>query len=89
MLIRRHGLQVAFAPKPLTLGDLRHALAVEIGTDDLNPENITDPEFILSACAGLIVFGKGNQERVTEQRMLVYLVHETTQQYLDKTRNRW
>lgn len=78
---------IAFSPSTLTLGGLQHAIAAEIGTTELNNDNVTDPEIILSTCAGLITL-----QRTTNLHgpvVTVHLVHETTQAYLTKTKDRW
>jgi hypothetical protein len=78
---------VAFAPSTLTLAELQHALAVEPGADELDFDNITAPEVILSACAGLITVRQGNRAR--ELTDFVYLVHQTTRRYIVRNINRW
>lgn len=79
---------VAFSRKPLTIQQLQHALAVEIGTKTLDEENITDETVIPSACVGLISIQTGHRWHNESQRE-VTLVHETTQAYFNQTRQRW
>lgn len=45
---------ITFALRPLTLKELQHALAVELGESSLDEENIPDEASILSVCFGLI-----------------------------------
>ncbi|KAJ7336844.1 hypothetical protein DFH08DRAFT_749106, partial [Mycena albidolilacea] len=66
---------VANAKRPLTIGELQTALAVEPGAKSLNEDNILKIEVILGTCAGLVL--------VDEQLSVVRLVHDTAQQYLD------
>ncbi|KAJ7024967.1 ankyrin repeat-containing domain protein [Mycena alexandri] len=66
---------VANAKRPLTVEELRVALAVEPGTQQLDKENFMTIKRILSVCAGLVI--------VDEQLSVVRLVHYTTQEYLD------
>ncbi|KAJ6594778.1 hypothetical protein B0H19DRAFT_975013, partial [Mycena capillaripes] len=65
---------VANAKRPLTVLELRTALAIEPDTKALDEDNVLDIDIILSVCAGLIV--------VDEQVSVVRLVHYTTQEYL-------
>jgi ankyrin repeat protein len=78
---------VAFSPSTLTLGGLQHALAAEVGNEELNSENVTEPEIILSTCAGLLTLQHKTYSRTSV--ITVHLVHETTQAYLNKTKDRW
>jgi ankyrin repeat protein len=78
---------VAFSHVRLTLGALQHALAVEIGSDVLSLDNITEPETILSTCAGLLTLQHTTQLEISVTT--VHLVHETTQAYLSKKKDRW
>ena len=65
---------ISHAERPLTIDELRHALAVEIGATDLNPENICPQDMILRSCLGLVVVDKGTST--------VRLIHYTLQEYL-------
>ncbi|KAF8206616.1 ankyrin repeat-containing domain protein [Mycena galopus ATCC 62051] len=67
---------VANAKRPLSVEELRVALAVEPGTQQLDKENLLKIEIILGVCAGLVIVDKGSS--------VVRLVHYTTQEYLDK-----
>ncbi|KAJ7291119.1 ankyrin repeat-containing domain protein [Mycena rebaudengoi] len=66
---------VTKAMQPLTVTELREALAVEWGTKKLDPEKRPEMKIILSVCAGLVI--------VDEQGSVVRLVHATTQEYFD------
>jgi ankyrin repeat protein len=74
---------VAFSSAPLIVQELQHALAIEPGNNDLNFDNITKLEIILSTCAGLITIQNQWRGRT------IHLVHETTQEYFDRTREKW
>jgi len=65
---------ISHAERPLTIDELRHALAVEIGTTDLNPENICPQDIVLRSCLGLVV--------VDKRGSTVRLIHYTLQGYL-------
>ena len=72
---------LAFAKIPMTVDELRHALALEWEEDEeppveLNRENILDIPDIVDVCAGLVL--------VEEQSSIVRLVHSTTQEYLNQ-----
>jgi ankyrin repeat protein len=75
---------VAISSAPLTVEELQHALAIELGKISLNFDNITKFEIVLSTCAGLITI----QKEYWERRKTVHLVHETTQYYLLETREK-
>ncbi|KAJ7159603.1 ankyrin repeat-containing domain protein [Mycena filopes] len=67
---------VANAQRPLRVSDVRLALAIEPGTQQLDDDNILDIELILAVCAGLLI--------VDEQLDVVRLAHYTTQEYFDR-----
>jgi ankyrin repeat protein len=77
--LAKHTLSwVVFSDKPLTTSELQHALAIEPGKSDLNFNNITKLDIIVSACAGLMSLEK-RHDIVT-----VHLVHETTRAYFEE-----
>ena len=64
--------------KALQTEELCHALGVEIGSADLNPENITELQIVLASCLGLVT--------VEMSLSTVRLVHFTLQEYLSVIR---
>ncbi|KAJ7444032.1 ankyrin repeat-containing domain protein [Mycena latifolia] len=66
---------VAYAKRPLSVAELREALAIEPGTTTLDADNLMDMNIVLSVCAGLII--------VDEAMSVVRLIHFTTQRYFD------
>ncbi|KAF6821760.1 ankyrin repeat protein [Colletotrichum plurivorum] len=72
---------IVCSKRPLTTSELQHALAIEKGTDDIDQENIPAIEDIVSVCAGLVT--------VDEESRIIRLVHYTTQEYFERTQNRW
>ncbi|RFU81377.1 ankyrin repeat [Trichoderma arundinaceum] len=60
---------------------LQHAIAVEKGDLELNTENISEIEDMVSVCAGLVI--------VDEESDVVRLVHYTTQEYFERTQKSW
>ena len=66
--------------RPLTTGELQHALAIEIEEPDLCQSNIPDIEEVVSRCAGLVI--------VDQQSQVVRLVHYSAQEYFEHTRSR-
>jgi ankyrin repeat protein len=66
---------VVNARRPLTVAELRVALAVEPGAQELDDDNLLDIEIILAVCAGLVI--------VDEQLSVVRLVHYTAQEYFE------
>ena len=72
---------ITYAQRPLTTGELCHALAVETGESELDPDNIPDVEDMLSVCAGLVIIDKESH--------IIRLVHYTTQKYFERIRESW
>jgi len=67
---------VSHAERPLGIDELRHALAVEIDSADLDPENIQPQNTVLGSCLGLAV--------VDAETSTVRLIHYTLQEYLSR-----
>jgi len=65
---------ICHSERPLQVDELCHALAVEIGEGDLDPENIPSIDTLLDYCQGLI--------RVDTEALTVRLIHYTVQEYL-------
>jgi len=65
---------VSHAERPLEPNELLHALAIEIGSPDLNSDNIPSIGILLACCQGLIVIDK--------EASTVRLIHFTLQEYL-------
>lgn len=67
---------VFHAGRPLTVPELQHALAVELGDTTLDVDSIPDEDLMISVCAGIVsVQGDSNT---------VGLVHSTTQEYFER-----
>ncbi|VUC20102.1 unnamed protein product [Clonostachys rosea] len=67
--------------RPLTTAELRHALAVEPGDEDLDEDGLYETELMVSVCAGLVTINEENNQ--------IRLVHYTTQSYFERTRIAW
>ena len=65
---------VCHSERPLQVDELCHALAVEIGETDFDPENVPAIGSLLDCCQGLIT--------VDAEASTVRLIHYTVQQYL-------
>ncbi|KAK3995944.1 hypothetical protein QBC44DRAFT_386935 [Cladorrhinum sp. PSN332] len=65
---------LTFAKRELTTQELRHALAVETGEHDVDPDNLPDMQDLVSACLGLAV--------VDSKTDVIRLVHYTAYEYL-------
>ena len=65
---------VCHSERPLQVDELCHALAVEIGATDFDPENIPSIGTLLQCCQGLITIDK--------EASTVRLIHYTVQEYL-------
>ena len=72
---------ITYAERPLKTWELCHALAVELGKEELDQENIDDVDDIVSFCAGLVT--------VDEESNIIRLVHYTTQEYFERVRETW
>ncbi|KAJ3454410.1 hypothetical protein MRS44_018304 [Fusarium solani] len=72
---------ITCAKRPLTTVELQHALAVEVGEMELDKDNLPGIECMVLVCAGLVTNDK--------QSGTIRLVHYTTQQYFDKSRETW
>ncbi|RBA14494.1 hypothetical protein FPRO05_03286 [Fusarium proliferatum] len=69
------------ALRPLTVEELRHALAVEVGKAELNRDALPETSIILQVCVGLVTVGESDG--------IIRLVHYTTQEYFEKTKKTW
>ena len=65
---------VLYSERPLRVEELRHALGVEIGSADLDLENVPALRTVVASCLGLIT--------VEASSYTVRLVHFTLQEYL-------
>jgi len=65
---------VSHSERPLRADELCQALAVEIGSADLDPENAPSMGTLLNCCQGLLV--------MDEEASTVHLIHPTLQEYL-------
>jgi ankyrin repeat protein len=72
---------IPYVQRQLTTGELCHDLAVVLGEEDLDEDNLLDVEDIVSVCAGLVT--------VDEESNIIRLVHYTTQEYFERTREKW
>jgi len=74
-------LWITCVTRPLSTGELQHALAVEVDQEDFDETNQPDVEDIISVCAGLVTVDEGSR--------IVRLIHYTTQEYFDRTKKSW
>ena len=65
---------LSHSERPLHPDEISHALAVEIGSTDLNPERIPSVETLLSTCLGFIV--------IDRETSAVHLIHFALREYL-------
>ncbi|KAF7885212.1 hypothetical protein EAF00_011030 [Botryotinia globosa] len=72
---------ITFAKRPLTTAEVQEAIAVEIDETELDQENFTEISTMISVCAGLVT--------VDEESKIIRLVHYTTQEYFERTRDNW
>ena len=76
-LAKRVLLWIVCAKRPLTTGELRHALAVEPSTSSLDMRSLYTLKDIVSSCLGLVT--------VDQDSNIIRLVHYTTQEYFQRT----
>lgn len=69
---------ISFTLRPLTVTELRQALAVELGSREMDKSGLPALTRLVSVCAGLVA--------VDRQSQVIRLVHETTQDYFAKNR---
>ena len=62
------------AERPLKVDEMCHALGVEIGSPDLDTDNVPSIETVLACCQGLV--------SVDREASMVRLIHFTLQEYL-------
>ncbi|KAF5630756.1 purine and uridine phosphorylase [Fusarium tjaetaba] len=72
---------ITCAKRPLTVEELRHALAVEVGTDEVDMAALHDTSLMVHVCIGLVT--------IDESDGIIRLAHYTTQEYFEKTQTTW
>ncbi|SCO09473.1 related to ankyrin [Fusarium fujikuroi] len=72
---------ITCARRVLKTSELQHALAVEENDLELNKENIPQIDDMVSVCSGLVT--------VDDNSGVIRLVHYTTQEYLERSRDQW
>jgi hypothetical protein len=68
---------ITCAKRPLSALELQHALAVEVDELEVDEENLTQIEDMVSVCARLVT--------VDKESNIIRLIHYTTQEYLEWT----
>ena len=66
---------IIFALRPLTVLELRHALAIEVDQKNVDLEALVEEEILISICAGLVT--------LDQKSGIIRLVHYTTQEYFE------
>lgn len=72
---------IIHAQRPLTTGEICHALAVQPNEKELDLDNLLEVEDIISVCAGLVT--------VDEESNIIRLVHYTAQEYFEQVQEEW
>ncbi|KAK2785207.1 hypothetical protein FQN52_008544 [Onygenales sp. PD_12] len=72
---------ITFAKRPLTVSELQHALAIRVGKLDLDEGDLPHIETMTSVCSGLAT--------VDNESNIIRPVHYTTQEYFERTWERW
>ncbi len=69
------------AKRAITVPEVQHALAVEVGKTELDEENLPEMEDMVLACSGLVT--------VDKESFVIRLVHYTTQEYFERPQKDW
>ena len=77
-LAKRTLMWISCAKRPLSIIELQHALAIEPGDKEIDPESIPDEDSIVEVCTGLVA--------IDRESRTIRLVHYTTQDYLARVR---
>lgn len=72
---------IVCARRPLSVSELQHALAVELGKIELDLGKLSPVKIMTSVCAGLVI--------VDENTRIVRLVHYTAQEYFEQRKEQW
>jgi len=72
---------ITCAKRPLKKKELQHALSVEIGDTRLAEDNLIPPERMVSVSAGLVTIDEGSG--------IIRLIHYTTQEYLERIKDKF
>ncbi|KAK2811432.1 hypothetical protein FQN50_002055 [Emmonsiellopsis sp. PD_5] len=81
ILQRVDGMFLFYARRRLSVEELQYALAVKPNTTYLNQDFIPSARIIKSSCAGLVTIDTTSK--------VVRLVHHTTQEYFNQTKEKW
>ena len=66
---------IYFACSPLTIAEIKHALAVEENDTELDPDGIPEEDQLISSCVGMVV--------INAESGIIGFVHFTVQEYFD------
>ncbi|KAK4079824.1 hypothetical protein Trihar35433_929 [Trichoderma harzianum] len=80
-LAKRILIWITRAQRPLSIVEIRHALAVRENMLKFDLKYMPDMEFLTSVCAGLVT--------IDESSEIIRLVHYTTQEFLQQTHEEW
>lgn len=72
---------ILFSKRPLSLLEIQHALAIEIGESEFDDTNLIDIEQLVSVCIGLV--------KVDTESNSLKFVHYTTKEYLERKLHQW
>ncbi|KAK5957089.1 hypothetical protein OHC33_001458 [Knufia fluminis] len=72
---------VVFSQRTLTLEEVRHALGIETGMDDIDDDDLDDVQDLLDSCAGLLT--------LDEEGDTLRVAHSTTQTFFEGLSDPW
>ena len=72
---------ITYTNRQLTVMELQHALAIEVGEFELDEENFCEIEEMVSVCAGLVT--------IDPETDVIRLAHYTTQEYFERIQPLW
>ena len=69
---------ISFALRPLTVTEMRHAMAVQPNQTHIDEDDLIEDEILVSVCAGLVI--------IDQESKVIRLIHYTTQEYFERNR---
>ncbi|KAJ7582149.1 ankyrin repeat-containing domain protein [Mycena floridula] len=71
---------LVYAKRPLSMLELRHALAISLESTEMDPDAITSTEILIEICGGLVITEKNSFGEEGFPR----LIHYTTKEYFER-----
>jgi hypothetical protein len=75
---------VLLAQRPLASSEMEHAVSIEHGSEDINPDDVVPATTLASLCAGLVVIDQYGDFRFAHQTVPEYLKASHPDQFYDE-----